>query len=77
MYIDIEKAQKEFMKYINKYNIKDENIDRKVWHSIRVMENSKIIVTMFHKKLLLCFYYITLKTKSRKNKKTNVSTDYD
>lgn len=45
MYIDIEKAKKEFMEYTSRYDVQNDNIDRKIWHSIRVMEVSKQIAT--------------------------------
>lgn len=35
--MDIEKAQKEFIKYTEKYDLSDVNIKRKQEHSIRVM----------------------------------------
>lgn len=45
MKLNLEKAQKEFIKYTEKYNLKDENIKRKQGHSLRVMEISKQIAT--------------------------------
>ena len=41
--MDIEKAQKEFIKYTEKYDLSDVNIKRKQEHSIRVMRISKRI----------------------------------
>lgn len=41
--IDLEKAKNEFIKYTNNYDLNDPNIDRKKFHSLRVMENSKKI----------------------------------
>ena len=38
MNIDIEKAKQEFINYTNKYDLKITNIDRKYWHSLRVMD---------------------------------------
>lgn len=43
--IDIKKSKDEFMKYINNYDIENENIERKIYHSLRVMEISKKIAT--------------------------------
>lgn len=43
--IDIKKSKDEFMKYTNNYGIENENIDRKIYHSLRVMEISKKIAT--------------------------------
>ena len=43
MNIDLEKAKKEFIKYTEKYDLKNENIERKQLHSLRVMEISKQI----------------------------------
>lgn len=45
MKIDFEKAKKEFIEFTNKYDIKNENISRKIGHSIRVMNISKEIAT--------------------------------
>ena len=45
MEINIEEAQKEFIKYTEKYNLEDENVKRKQLHSLRVMENAKQITT--------------------------------
>ncbi len=45
MEINIEEAQKEFIKYTEKYNLEDENVKRKQLHSLRVMENAKQIAT--------------------------------
>ena len=41
--IDLEKAKNEFIKYTNNYDLNDPNIDRKKFHSLRVMENGKKI----------------------------------
>ena len=35
--MDLEKAQKEFIKYTENYDLRDSNIIRKQLHSIRVM----------------------------------------
>ena len=43
--IDIKKSKDKFMKYTNNYDIENENIDRKIYHSLRVMEISKKIAT--------------------------------
>ena len=43
MYIDIEKAKREFLNYTNSFDTSDPNINRKMHHSIRVMEVSKEI----------------------------------
>lgn len=43
--INIKKSKDEFMKYTNNYDIENENIDRKIYHSLRVMEISKKIAT--------------------------------
>ena len=43
--IDIKKSKDEFMKYTNNYDIENENIERKIYHSLRVMEISKKIST--------------------------------
>ncbi|MCI8617092.1 MAG: HD domain-containing protein [Clostridia bacterium] len=43
MEIDLEKAKQEFIEYTNKYDINNENISRKIGHSIRVMNISKRI----------------------------------
>lgn len=45
MKIDIEKAEKQFIEHTNKYDLKNEEIKRKIGHSIRVMEISKQIAT--------------------------------
>lgn len=45
MNIDLEKAEKEFIEYTSKYDVKNENISRKIGHSIRVMNISKEIAT--------------------------------
>ena len=39
--INLEKANKEFIKYTNKFDVQNYNIQRKVDHSIRVMNLSK------------------------------------
>jgi len=41
--MDIEKAKKEFIKYTNNYDLQNDNITRKIGHSIRVMEISESI----------------------------------
>ena len=41
--IDIQKAIEEFKKYTSEYDMSNNNIDRKYWHSLRVMEESKNI----------------------------------
>ena len=41
--INIEKAKNEFKKYISEYDLTDSNIDRKVYHSFRVMDYSEKI----------------------------------
>ncbi len=38
MSIDIEKAKQEFTNYANKYDLKIPSLDRKYWHSLRVMD---------------------------------------
>lgn len=43
MNIDLEKAKKEFIKYTENYDLKNEHIERKQLHSLRVMEISKQI----------------------------------
>lgn len=43
MKIDIKKAQKEFLKYVEKYDIKDSAIKLKRDHSIRVMQKARQI----------------------------------
>lgn len=43
MKIDIKKAQKEFLKYTERYDVKDEQIKLKRDHSIRVMQKAKQI----------------------------------
>lgn len=45
MEIDLEKAKEEFIKYTSKYDLTNPNIDRKKYHSFRVMEISKEIAT--------------------------------
>ncbi len=41
--IDLGKAKEKFKEYVNKYDVENENILRKIGHSYRVMENSKMI----------------------------------
>ena len=41
--VDLDKAKKEFEKYINNYDLKDPQIERKIGHSYRVAEISKKI----------------------------------
>lgn len=41
--IDLEKAKKAFIDYTNKYDLNNSNITRKIHHSLRVMNFSKII----------------------------------
>ena len=41
--IDLEKAKKEFEKYVSNYDLNNPNIKRKVEHSLRVMDYSKSI----------------------------------
>ena len=43
MKIDLEKAQEEFIKYTECYDLTDENLDRKQKHSLRVMQISNKI----------------------------------
>lgn len=43
MYIDLEKAKEEFLKYVGTYDETLDKIDLKKWHSLRVMEISKNI----------------------------------
>ena len=43
MGIDLEKAKEEFLKYTESYDLQDENILRRLKHSLRVMEISKQI----------------------------------
>ena len=43
MNIDLEKAKQEFIKYTEQYDLKNEHIERKQLHSLRVMEISKQI----------------------------------
>lgn len=45
MNINIEKAKEEFIKYTEKYNLKDEMLKNKQQHSIRVMEINREIAT--------------------------------
>lgn len=41
--INFENAEKEFLKYINNFNLEDEATNRKKLHSFRVMKNSEIL----------------------------------
>lgn len=41
--IDLEKAKSEFIKYTNNYDLNNSHIERKIHHSLRVMEVSKKI----------------------------------
>jgi putative nucleotidyltransferase with HDIG domain len=43
--IDLDKAKKEFMNYVSNYDATNKNIDRKIYHSLRVMEISKNLAT--------------------------------
>ncbi len=43
--IDLNKAKEEFIRYTNQYDVKDFNIQRKISHSIRVMELCKSLAT--------------------------------
>lgn len=43
MHINLEQAKEEFIKYTEKYDLKNENIERKQLHSLRVMEISRQI----------------------------------
>lgn len=45
MEINLNKAQKEFLKYTEQFDLKNENIKRKQLHSLRVMKISKEIAT--------------------------------
>lgn len=45
MEINLNKAKEEFIKYTSNYDLTNSNIDRKKYHSIRVMEISKKIAT--------------------------------
>lgn len=45
MEINLENTKEKFIEYTNKYDIKNENISRKIGHSIRVMNISKEIAT--------------------------------
>ena len=45
MYIDLDNAVSKFKIYTKQFDTKDKNIDRKIYHSIRVMEVSKDIAT--------------------------------
>lgn len=44
--IDIEKAKNQFIEFTNQYDLKEPHINRKVKHSLRVMEISKKIATL-------------------------------
>lgn len=46
--IDIKKAEEEFNKYTSVYDMSNHNIERKYWHSYRVMEESKYIAENIH-----------------------------
>lgn len=41
--MNLEKSKQEFMKYVEKLDRTKPSMERKIWHSIRVMENSKKI----------------------------------
>ena len=41
--INFENAEKEFLKYINQFNLQDKKMERKKLHSFRVMKNSEIL----------------------------------
>ena len=43
MNVDLENAQKEFIKYTEKFNLKDKNVKGKQLHSLRVMKISSQI----------------------------------
>lgn len=45
MEINLNKAKKQFIKYTSNYDLTNSNIDRKKYHSLRVMEISKEIAT--------------------------------
>lgn len=45
MEINLDKAKEEFIKYTSNYDLENENINRKKYHSFRVMEISKQIAT--------------------------------
>ena len=45
MYIDLDNAISKFKIYIKQFDTRDKNIDRKIYHSIRVMKVSKDIAT--------------------------------
>ena len=45
MYIDLDNAVSKFKIYTKQFDTKDKNIDRKIYHSIRVMKVSKDIAT--------------------------------
>ena len=43
MHINLEKSEKQFIKYTEEYNLENERIKGKQTHSLRVMEISKQI----------------------------------
>ena len=43
MFIDLRKAKNEFLNYTSNYDKNNSKIDLKIWHSIRVMELSKLL----------------------------------
>ena len=45
MHIDLDNAISKFKIYIKQFDTRDKNIDRKIYHSIRVMKISKDIAT--------------------------------
>lgn len=45
MIVDLEKSKQEFIKFTERYDLTNKNIERKQKHSIRVMENSREIAT--------------------------------
>lgn len=45
MRVDLENAKQEFIEYTSRYDVNNENINRKIGHSIRVMNISKEIAT--------------------------------
>ena len=46
MYIDLEKARREFLNYAKTFDTSISHIDRKIWHSLRVMDASNKIAKM-------------------------------
>ena len=46
MYIDLEKARREFLSYAKTFDTSISHIDRKIWHSLRVMDASNKIAKM-------------------------------